>query len=77
MDNLTEIEFYIGIDQDGDFVVVKDEGDVGDRFNEEVGVHPNLLKVIKMTLNVPLPKAVEVAGTVPDKGDEAVTITIS
>lgn len=70
-----EIEFYLAIDNNGEFVISTDDAETA---NEELrsGVNSEAVKVVKITLNVPLPKVVEVAGTLPDT-DGPVTLTIA
>lgn len=70
-----EIEFFIAIDNNGEFVLSTDDAETA---NEELrsNVYSDAVKVIKIKLNVPLPKVVEIAGTLPDT-DGPVTLTIS
>lgn len=74
---MTEIEFSILIDQDGDFVVAKDADELGTTYEDEISsTAPNASRTFTFKLMVPLPRATEVAATVPDKGNEPVTIEI-
>lgn len=58
---MKEIEVFILIDEDGDFVAHADESALGQMYREEVGGDPALARrIIKLKLNVPLPKMIEV-----------------
>lgn len=72
----TEISVAILIDQDGDFVVHKDADELGDTDDSEIGGIPRLSRVVVLKLTVPMPKALEVAATIPDT-DGPVTVTVT
>lgn len=70
-----EIEFFIAINDCGDFVINADDpADALSTLTADSG--GDATKVIKIKLNVPLPKVAEVAGTLPDT-DGPVSLTIN
>lgn len=72
-----EIEFYIFIDQDGDFVLDTDFNSLGAKYVEEVSDSvPNATRVLHLKLTVPLPGPIAVSATIPDT-DGPVTVTVS
>jgi hypothetical protein len=73
----TEIEIFVMIDQDGDYVIAKDADDLGSRYEEEIhSSPPNATRVFALKLTVPMPKATVVTATLPDT-DGPVTVTVS
>lgn len=72
-----ECEFFLYVDQDGDFVVAKDESELPDKYSEEITSNiPTNVKVFSIKLVVPLPKVTEVKATIPDTDGE-VTVTVA
>lgn len=71
----TEVEFWIAVDDDGNFAV---HVDGPQEANEELinGNNCHATRVFAMKLNLPLPKVVEVAATLPDT-DGPVTVTVT
>lgn len=77
MTDTKEIEFYIMIDQDGDFVVDSDADNLGQRYEDELtSTPPNGSRVFHLKLTVPLPKPTVVSATIPDTDGE-VTVTVA
>lgn len=78
MSDTTEIEFFVMVDQDGDYAVHTDESELGQAYADTIlDTPPNASRVFHFKLTVPLPRATEVVATIPDKGDEPVNIAIS
>lgn len=71
-----EVEFSVLVDGDGEFVISKDECELANIYEADVGSMPNVSRVYTFKMILPLPKAVNVGGMVPDT-DEPVTITVS
>ena len=71
---MTECEFFLAINEDGGFVVCKDESDVLQMLSEdEGGWHARVVKlVVKMTP----PQAQEITVTVPDTAGETATVEV-
>ena len=73
----TDLEFFVMVDQDGDFVIDTDPDNLGSRYEDEISsTPPNASRVFSFKLTVPLPKPTEVTAVVPDT-DGPVNITIS
>lgn len=59
-----ELEVWVVVDESGDYVVAKDQGEAAELFENEVGgSEPR--RQVKVTLRVPAPKVVELVGEVP------------
>lgn len=70
-----EIELHIAIDADGNWNVNADS--IEDAVNELTGSNNcQAIRTYSIKLNVPLPKVVELAATLPDT-DGPVTLTIN
>lgn len=67
----TQVEVWVLVDEDGNYVACEDAGDIHVRYDEVVGGDRDMLSMrrIKVTLTVPLPKPVELVGTVPAEPD--------
>jgi hypothetical protein len=64
-----EIEVWVLVDEDGDFVVAKDAADLAERYDDEIGSDSAAARrVVKVTLKVDLPSHVELTGEAPAVG---------
>jgi hypothetical protein len=61
-------EVWMLIDESGDYVASVDPAELGDRWEEEIGERDSSVqtRVVKVTVNVPKPKPVELVATVAD-----------
>ena len=76
-DTTREIEIFVFIDQDGDFVVDTDPDNIGSRYVDEISdAVPNATRTFHLKLTLPLPKATVVSATIPDT-DAQITVTVS
>jgi hypothetical protein len=65
-----QFEFYVAINEEGGFIVTKDDSDALQKLGEDEGGYA--ARVIKMTLLASLPKIVEAAPVeAPDEADDA------
>lgn len=72
-----ECEIFLYVDQDGDFVVAKDESELADKYNDDItGNIPSNVRIFAIKLVVPLPKVTAVSATIPDT-DGTVTVTVA
>lgn len=61
-----EIEVFLMVDQDGDYVVTKDQSTLGEAYESEIsGTPPSVSRTYRLVLKVPVPIAIEVKGTLP------------
>lgn len=64
-DDTATVEVWVLVDAVGDYSVGADEEAVAARYAEEVGANDSIAKrIVKVTLTVPLPRAVELVGVV-------------
>lgn len=70
---LVEVVAWVLVDEHGNWVVDADPDHVGERWEEEIGERcsSDATRLVKVTVKVPKPRAVEVAVTVPDLPDDA------
>ena len=62
----TEIEIFILIDADGDYVTSKDKGDIDQLYLDEITDASGISKrFITVKLNVPLPAEIVVSASIP------------
>ncbi|AMV29267.1 hypothetical protein VT84_33035 [Gemmata sp. SH-PL17] len=57
---MVEVEVWVLVDEQGEYVVSKDAGDL----QADVGLAS---RMVKITVNVPMPKAVELVATVAEE----------
>lgn len=77
MSETKEIEFFVMIDEQGEFVVDQDADNVMTKYRDEVAeCGPETSRVFHLKLTLPLPKPTVVQGTIPDT-DGPINITIS
>jgi hypothetical protein len=73
MEGFTTVEVWVCVDEDGSYVAHTDKDALEERYEEEVGrTSGAATRVVKVTLNVPTPKPVELAATVsaePETGE--------
>lgn len=75
--NMTNIEIFVMVDQDGDYVVHKDQDELNQAWDDEYSSGPvGNVRVFAMSLRVPRPQAVAVSATIPNT-DGPVTITVA
>lgn len=62
---MCEIEVWVVIDEDGDYACDVERDDAETRFDENIGFsNEKATRRVKITVKVPLPKPIEVAGSV-------------
>ena len=63
-----DIEIYVVVDSDGDYEVGINDEEATERYGETISTSlPR--RLIKMTITVPLPRAIEVTAAIPEKDD--------
>ena len=68
-----ECEMVLILDGDGNYVVGIDDDDASERYTADIGNDVSMPKrTIRLTVRVPLPKAIEATVTVPAEPQEAV-----
>lgn len=75
---MQEIEVFILMDADGNFITTHDADNIKDEWDTHIGnepVHPTRLMRIK--LNVPLPVEINLAATVPAEAIPAVPVSMT
>jgi hypothetical protein len=61
-----QVELWVLIAENGDYVALDDADSLQERFDEVIGgTQEQSFRRVKVTLTVPKPKAVELVGTVP------------
>jgi hypothetical protein len=71
---MTSIEVWIAMNEDGDYEVAKDEDDVVDLWNENVGGLSRRLVKLKVTMSAPVITEADV--NVPEEAGHAVNVEI-
>lgn len=71
----TEIEIFVAVNEDGAYEVGVDEVEAGERLDENQGGHQR--HFIKLTLTVPLPKVIEVSGSLPVNASGEYSLTVN
>jgi hypothetical protein len=71
---MTSIEVWIAMNEDGDYEVAKDEDDVVDLWNENVGGLSRRLVKLRVTTSAPVVTEADV--NVPEEAGQAVNIEI-
>jgi hypothetical protein len=63
----TEVVVWVLVDEGGDYVACEDGDSIHERYDEVIGGDRDTqsMRRVKVTLTVPLPKPVELVGTVP------------
>lgn len=75
--NILEIEVWIVVDESGDYAIGKDEDEACERYTDDIGGGDNYSKRrIKVSIQVPKPKVLELTGTVPAEA-EAAELTVA
>ncbi|MFO0823028.1 MAG: hypothetical protein U0792_07895 [Gemmataceae bacterium] len=65
---LCEVEVWVVVDEDGDYAVGKDSEAASEAFEADIGSSAERgLRRVKVTVKVPLPKPLEVVGTVVEE----------
>jgi hypothetical protein len=69
MEGYTVVEIWVIVDEDGNYVAHTDKDALEERYEEEVGRSSGAAtRVVRLTVNVPTPKAVELVATVAEEG---------
>jgi hypothetical protein len=64
---MLEVQVWVCVDENGDYAVHKDgPHEAGEAYQDDIGGH-GPRRTIQVTLMVPVPKQIEMAGTVPDE----------
>src|ERR1700720_535207 len=71
---MTSIEVWIAMNEDGDYEVAKDEDDVVDLWNENVGGLSRRLVRLRVTMSAPAVSEADV--NVPEEAGQAVNVEI-
>jgi hypothetical protein len=71
---MTSIEVWIAMNEDGDYEVAKDEDDVVDLWNENVGGLSRRLVKLRVTMSAPVVTEADV--NVPEEAGQTVNIEI-
>lgn len=68
-----ECEIWLMLDSDGNYAVASSSDSLAERYEEDIGQCSDAggLRRVKVSLTVPLPEVVELAGTVPEQGEPA------
>lgn len=75
MEGFNEIEVWVLVDENGDYVATTDESDLTERWEEVIGNQCIGSRVMKITLKVEKPRTVELTADVPLPA-EKVTMTV-
>lgn len=67
-----EFELYVAINEDGGFIVTKDESEALGKLGDDEGGYA--ARVIRVTLKAALPKIIETACEAPDENEETETM---
>jgi hypothetical protein len=59
-----EVEVWVVVDQDGDYECAPSQSDAEERFTDNVSEQPEGKRLVKLTVKVPLPTVIELAGEV-------------
>lgn len=75
---MCEIEIWVLVDEDGDYVVVRDRDDIASRWEEEVGERDSGVqtRLMRLVVHVPRPRRVDAVIEVPGVPD-ACTVQVS
>lgn len=70
-----QIEVWILIDENGDYATGVDAEEAACEYESDIGCGDDTAKrLIKVTLNVPLPVVVELTGDVPSEGEAELVV---
>lgn len=72
---MVEIEIYIVVDEDGDYELGKEQDEATERYDENIS-SLQAKHVIKMTVQVPAPRIIEVAAALPATQDGSYSLEI-
>ncbi len=74
---MNEIEIWVVVDENGDYAISKDRDDLHDAYESDINGNTDLARrVIRVRLNMPLPKPLEISGTVPSESEAGVVLTV-
>lgn len=70
-----DIEVWVMVDEDGDYVVEVDSSQLKDRYEQDIGElnGEKATRLVKLTVKMPKPKAVELTAEI---GDETPAVTV-
>ncbi len=71
-----EVNIVLLIDEDGDYVVAQDEDDARERYDAEIG-SDRARHYIHLLIHVPMPRAIQVSGTLPKQEDGSYSLQIA
>lgn len=71
----TEVEVYILVDNEGQWVAHEDESELGNRWDESIGGMPAGLRTVKVVVKVPLPEMLEARGEVAAVDESAAVVS--
>ncbi len=70
-----EVELWILVDENGDYVAAREAADLAVRYEEEIGGGPELARrVVKVVVKVPVESFVTLCGTVPAEGEASLSV---
>lgn len=73
-----EVDAFIMVDENGDFVVTGDEDELTELWGDRVGGTPTNSRTFHLSVSVPLPYTVEARAELPDEIDgDAVELKVS
>lgn len=76
MNQSTTIEFFLLVSADGEYGIGRDEDSAALSYENDIGELPAQTRMVKLLLTIPLPRPLEVSGTVPGEGG-TVTLTVA
>lgn len=68
-----KIEFYVCVDDDGDYAVGDDEGGALEQYDDNIG-NNNAKRLIKIELDVPFAAVPTLVGVVPAEGQASLNV---
>ncbi len=71
------IELWVLVDAGGDFGFGRSGEEAAEHYEENIGGFPGASRLVKVTLNVPLPVVVELTGDVPAEASVAVALAMA
>ena len=71
-----EVKIVLMVDEDGDYVVGQDEDEARELYDKEIG-SDRARHFIHLSIRVPLPRAIQVSGTLPKQDDGGYSLQIA
>jgi len=71
MADVCKCELFVLVDAAGDYAVGKDEASAREAYENDIGALSDAdgFRLVKVTVNVPLPEVVELTGDAPEHGN--------